>query len=114
MCKQRPKVQEPEVIKVHLGHPQRWSWSWRCPLEVVCRPLEVVCRPLEVVCRPLDVRHHCRPAVEDCHLPVGGGGDLLVHEDDDVVADDGGGDHLLIGGGGDPLVHERGDALSRV
>ena len=96
MCEQRPKFQEAEVIKVHLGHPQGWGWSW--------------CRPLEVVRVPLEVRHHRRPAVEDCHLPVGGGGDLLIH----VVTDDDEGDHLLIGGGGDPLVHEGCNTLSRV
>ena len=55
------------MIKVHLGHPQRWGWPWR-------RPLEVVCRPLDVVCVPLDVRRHRRPAVEDSELLIGGGG----------------------------------------
>ena len=62
------------MIKVHLGHPQGWSWSWRRPLDVVCRPLDVVCVPLDVVCRPLDVRRHRRPALEDSELLVGGGG----------------------------------------
>ena len=54
------------MIKVHLGHPQGWSWSWR--------------RPLEVVCVPLDVRRHRRPALEDSELLIGGGGiEILIY-----------------------------------
>ena len=101
MCKQIPKFQEPEVIKVHLGHPQGWSWSWR--------------RPLEVVCRPLDVRHHRRPAVEDSELLVGGGGiEIKNYRIALYRVLKNGGYFLLVRGGGHPLVHERGDALSRV